>query len=138
MVKQTVRDVDVHGKRVLVRVDLNAPQDAEGRVTDDTRLRAVRPTLQYLRSHGACSILMSHLGRPKGKVDERFRLAPIAERLSEIMGQPIPVAPDCIGPEVEAMVQRLAPGEMLLLENLRFHPEEEANDPQFAQALARL
>lgn len=138
MAKRTVRDVDVHDKRVLVRVDLNAPQDASGEVTDDTRLRAVRPTLQYLRTHGAQIILMSHLGRPKGKVDERYRMAPIAARLSQILGQPIPVAPDCIGPEVEAMVAALGPGQMLLLENLRFHPEEEQNDPGFAAALARL
>src|SRR5579871_193301 len=137
MVKQTVRDIDVHDKRVLVRVDLNAPQDAEGRITDDTRLRAVRPTLQYLRSHGARIVLMSHLGRPKG-VDARYRMAPIAARLGEIMGQEIPVAPDCIGPEVEAMAGALEPGQMLLLENLRFHPEEEKNDPAFAAALARL
>jgi phosphoglycerate kinase len=136
--KLTIRDVDVAHKRVLVRLDLNAPQDAEGHITDDTRLRAVRPTLQYLRSHGACLILMSHLGRPKGKVDLKYRMAPIAERLGEIMGQEIPVAPDCIGPEVEALVAGLAPGQMLLLENLRFHPEEEANDPAFAAALARL
>ncbi len=137
MAKRTIRDLDVQAKRVLVRLDLNAPQDEQGRVTDDTRLRAVRPTLQYLRSHGAKMILMSHLGRPKGW-DERYRMAPIGARLSEIMGQEIPVAPDCIGPEVEAMVDQLQRGQMLLLENLRFHPEEEANDPTFAAALARL
>jgi phosphoglycerate kinase len=135
--KLTVRDIDVHDKRVLVRMDLNAPQDAEGRVTDDTRLRAVRPTLQYLRSHGARIVLMSHLGRPKG-VDPRYRMAPIAARLGEILAQEIPVAPDCIGPVVEAMAAALEPGQMLLLENLRFHPEEEKNDPAFAAALAKL
>ncbi|HEY8286970.1 MAG TPA: phosphoglycerate kinase [Chloroflexota bacterium] len=138
MAKRTIRDLDVQGKRVLVRLDLNAPQDDRGRVTDDTRLRSVRPTLQYLRTHGARMVLMSHLGRPKGKVDEKYRLTPIAARLAEIMGQEIPVAPDCVGPEVEALVEQLQPGHMLLLENLRFHPEEEANDPAFAARLARL
>ena len=138
MTKRTIRDLDVQGKRVLARLDLNAPQDDQGRVTDDTRLRSVRPTLQYLRTHGARMILMSHLGRPKGKVDEKYRLVPIAARLAEIMGQEIPVAPDCVGPAVEALVEQLQPGQMLLLENLRFHPEEEANDPAFAARLARL
>jgi phosphoglycerate kinase len=133
-----VRDIDVNGKRVLVRVDLNAPQDADGRVTDDTRLRAVRPTVQYLRTHGAKIILMSHLGRPKGKVDDRYRMAPIARWLAEILGQDVPVAPDCVGPEVEAQAAALRQGQILLLENLRFHPEEEKNDPQFAAQLARL
>ncbi len=138
MIKRTARDLEVQGKRVLVRLDLNAPQDEQGNVTDDSRLRAVRPTLQYLRTHGARMILMSHLGRPKGKVNEKYRMAPIAARLSEIMGQEIPVAPNCVGPEVEAMVKQLQPGQMLLLENLRFHPEEEANDPAFAAQLAKL
>ncbi|HWE62509.1 MAG TPA: phosphoglycerate kinase [Chloroflexota bacterium] len=138
MPKRTVRDVDVDGKRVLVRVDLNAPQDQTGQVTDDTRLRAVRPTVQYLRTHGARIILMSHLGRPKGRVDERYRLAPIAARLSQILGQEVPVAPDCVGPEVEAQVAALGAGRILLLENLRFHAEEEENDPAFAAQLARL
>ena len=138
MAKRTIRDLDVQGKRVLVRLDLNAPQDDQGRVTDDTRLRAVRPTLQYLRTHGARMVLMSHLGRPKGRADEKYRLTPIATRLAEIMGQEIPVAPDCVGPEVEALVERLQPGQMLLLENVRFHPEEDANDPEFAARLARL
>ncbi|MGH2344109.1 MAG: phosphoglycerate kinase [Chloroflexota bacterium] len=138
MIKRTARDLEVQGKRVLVRLDLNAPQDEHGNVTDDSRLRAARPTLQYLRTHGARMILMSHLGRPKGKVNEKYRMAPIAARLSEIMGQEIPVAPDCVGPEVEAMAEQLQPGQMLLLENLRFHPEEEANDPAFAAQLAKL
>ncbi len=138
MTKRTARDLEVQGKRVLVRLDLNAPQDDQGRITDDTRLRAARPTLQYLRTHGARMILMSHLGRPKGKVNDKYRMAPIAARLTEIMRQDIPVAPDCVGPEVEALVEQLQPGQMLLLENLRFHPEEEANDPGFAAQLARL
>ena len=138
MDKATVRDIDVRGKRVLVRVDLNAPQDATGAITDDTRLRASLPTIQYLLDQGASVILMSHLGRPKGKVDPKYSLKPIAARLSELLGKPVPLAPDCVGPEVEAMAHALQPGEVLLLENLRFHPEEEANDPGFAKQLAAL
>ncbi|HVC81533.1 MAG TPA: phosphoglycerate kinase [Chloroflexota bacterium] len=138
MAKQTIRDIDVRGKWALVRVDLNAPRDEQGRVTDDTRLRAVRPTVQYLRTHGARIILMSHLGRPKGKVDERYRMASIADLLSLLLGQEIPVAPECVGPKAEAMAAALQPGQILLLENLRFHPEEERNDPGFAAQLARL
>jgi len=136
--KRTIRDIDVRDKRVLVRVDLNAPQDDQGQVTDDTRLRAIRPTVQYLRTHGAAIVLMSHLGRPKGKVEERYRMAPVAARLTEILGQAVSVAPDCVGPAVEAQVAALRPGEILLLENVRFHPGEEANDPGFAAQLARL
>jgi len=136
--KRSIRDVEVRGKRVLVRVDLNAPQDAEGHVTDDTRLQAIKPTVDYLRENGARIVLMSHLGRPKGKVVEKLRMGPIATRLAQILGQDVQVAPDCIGPEVEKMVQALQPGQILLLENLRFHPEEEGNDPQFAARLARL
>jgi phosphoglycerate kinase len=138
MDKATVRDIDVRGKRALVRVDLNAPQDASGAITDDTRLRASLPTIQYLLDQGAAVILMSHLGRPKGKVDSKYSLKPIAARLSALLGKPVPLAPDCVGPEVEAMARALQPGEVLLLENLRFHPEEEANDPGFAQQLANL
>ena len=138
MAKKSVRDIDVSGKRVLVRADLNAPQREDGSVSDDTRLRATRPTLQYLRTHGARIVLMSHLGRPKGKVDERFRMAPIAAKLSEILGQEVLTAPECVGPEVEALASKLEPGQILLLENLRFHKEEEANDPEFAKSLAKL
>jgi len=138
MDKATVRDIDVRGKRVLVRVDLNAPQDETGAITDDTRLRASLPTIQYLLDQGASIILMSHLGRPKGKVDPKYSLRPIAARLSELLNKPVVLAPDCVGPEVEAMARALQPGEVLLLENLRFHPEEEANDPGFAKQLAGL
>jgi phosphoglycerate kinase len=138
MDKATVRDIDVRGKRALVRVDLNAPQDETGAITDDTRLRASLPTIQYLLDNGASVILMSHLGRPKGKVNPKYSLKPIAARLSELLGKPVPLAPDCVGPEVEAMARALQPGEVLLLENLRFHPEEEANDPGFAKQLAML
>src|SRR5690348_12381545 len=134
----TVRDLDVRGKRALVRVDLNAPQDASGAITDDTRLRASLPTIQYLLDQGASVILMSHLGRPKGKVDPKYSLKPVAERLSELLGQPVALAPDCVGPEVTAQAKALQPGQALLLENLRFHPEEEANDPAFARQLAAL
>jgi phosphoglycerate kinase len=138
MEKATVRDIDVRGKRVLVRVDLNAPQDASGAISDDTRLRASLPTIQYLLDQDAAVVLMSHLGRPKGKVDPKYSLKPIAARLSELLGKPVSLAPDCVGPEVEAMARALQPGEVLLLENLRFHPEEEANDPGFARQLATL
>jgi phosphoglycerate kinase len=138
MGKATVRDIDVRGKRALVRVDLNAPQDASGAITDDTRLRASLPTIQYLLDHGAAVILMSHLGRPKGRVDPKYSLRPVAARLSELLGRPVPLAPDCVGPQVEAMARALQPGQVLLLENLRFHPEEEANDPGFARQLASL
>jgi len=139
MNKKTVKDIDVSGKRVLVRVDFNVPQDeATGEITDDTRIRRVLPTIHYLIGSGAKVILCSHLGRPKGKVVDKLRLTPVAERLSQLMGSKVEMATDCIGPEVEKAVARLKEGDVLLLENLRFHPEEEQNDPGFAQALARL
>ncbi len=139
MNKQTVRDVDVAGKRVLVRVDFNVPLDkATGAVADDVRIRAALPTITYLREQGAAVILCSHLGRPDGKVMDRLRLAPVAARLSELTGLPVATTADCIGPDVEAVARSLAPGGLLLLENLRFHPEEEANDAGFARALAAL
>jgi len=139
MNKKTVSDIDVSGKRMLVRVDLNVPLDEEtGAISDDTRIRAVLPTIRYLIDRKARVILCSHLGRPDGKVVNELRLAPVARRLSEILGSPVEMAMDCIGPQVEEAVGRLKEGEVLLLENLRFHPEEEKNDPGFAQALARL
>lgn len=139
MNKKTVRDIDVSGKRVLVRVDLNVPLDeGTGAISDDTRVRAVLPTIRYLIDRKARVILCSHLGRPEGKVVDELRLAPVARRLSEILGSPVEMAMDCIGPQVEEAVGRLKEGEVLLLENLRFHPEEEKKDPGFAQALARL
>ena len=139
MGKQTVRDVDVRGKRVLVRVDFNVPLDrATGQIADDTRIREALPTIAYLTEHGAKVILCSHLDRPGGQVVEGLRLAPEARRLEELLGRPVAMATDCVGPEAEAAVQALQPGGILLLENLRFHPEEEQNDPLFAQALARL
>ncbi|NIO69453.1 MAG: phosphoglycerate kinase [Anaerolineae bacterium] len=135
--KKTVTDTDVKGKRVLVRVDFNVPLD-QGKVADDTRIRAALPTIQYLIEQGARVILMSHLGRPKGKVKEELRLTPVAERLAELLDRPVAMAVDCVGEEVETAVDRLRPGDVLLLENLRFHPGEEANDPEFVSRLASL
>ncbi|MGQ9594446.1 MAG: phosphoglycerate kinase [Anaerolineae bacterium] len=137
MDKKTVRDVPVRGQRVLVRVDFNVPL-AEGRVADDTRIRAALPTIQYLLDQGARVILMSHLGRPKGRAREDLRLRPVGERLAELLGRPVRVLDDCVGPPVESAVSAMREGEVVLLENLRFHPEEEANDAEFARALARL
>ncbi len=136
--KKTVRDVDVQGKRVLVRVDFNVPLDEAGRVTDDTRIRAALPTIQYLREHGARVILASHLGRPKGKVVDSMRLDPAADRLSALLGHPVRKLNATIGPEVREAVMAMRPGDVVMLENLRFHPEEEANDPTFARQLASL
>lgn len=135
---RTIRDVSLKDKRVLVRVDFNVPVDDEGRVTDDARIRATLPTINYLIEQGAKVILMSHLGRPKGKVVEKLRMNDVARRLSELLGREVKKTDDCIGPEVEQAVSQLAPGDVLLLENLRFHPEEEANDREFARKLASL
>ncbi|HET9999608.1 MAG TPA: phosphoglycerate kinase [Ktedonobacteraceae bacterium] len=138
MDKKTVRDIDVAGKRVLMRVDFNVPLDAERHITDDTRIRAALPTIQYMLDHGAALILMSHLGRPDGKVVEKLSLAPVAQRLSELLKRPVEMAADSIGPQVEAQTRSLQAGQVLLLENLRFHPQEEKNNPAFAQQLAAL
>jgi phosphoglycerate kinase len=139
MDKLTIRDIEVSGKKVLVRADFNVPLDEEtGAITDDSRVRATLPTIKYLIDRGARVILCSHLGRPKGKLVEKLRLAIVAQRLSQILGQTVEVATDSIGPEVEKAVEKLKAGEVLLLENIRFHPEEEANDTSFAQTLARL
>jgi len=136
--KKTVRDVDVLGKRVLVRVDFNVPLDPQsGSIADDTRIRQSLPTINYLLSNKAKVILCSHLGRPKGR-EESSSLAPVARRLSQLLGQQVKMANDCVGAEVEQTVSNLKEGEILMLENLRFHPEEEKNDPTFAQSLARL
>jgi phosphoglycerate kinase len=137
--KKTVRDIEVAGKRVLVRVDFNVPLDKQtGAVADDNRIRAALPTITYLRDRGAKVILCSHLGRPDGQVVERLRLRPVAERLAALLGAPVATTTDCVGPEVEEAVACLEPGGVLLLENLRFHAEEEANDPAFARRLAAL
>ena len=136
--RMTLRDLDVDGRRVLVRVDYNVPLDADGAVADDTRLTATLPTLRYLFEKGAAVILMSHLGRPRGGPDPKASLAPVAARLSRLLRQPVPLAPDCVGAATEALALALKPGQCLMLENLRFHAGEEANDPAFAAALARL
>ncbi len=137
MHKKTVKDIAVKGKRVLVRVDFNVPL-AEGEVTDDTRIRASLPTIQYLLQQGAAVILMSHLGRPKGKVREDLRMDSVARRLSELLGQEVIKVDDCVRPEVERAAAALESGQILLLENLRFHAQEENNDQAFAQQLAGL
>jgi phosphoglycerate kinase len=138
MSKATVEDIDVKGKRVLVRVDFNVPLDAERNITDDTRIRAALPTIKYLLERGARVILASHLGRPKGQRKEEFSLAPVAKRLEELLGQPILKLDDCIGPQVEAEVSSMKDKDVILLENLRFYQEEEANDEGFARSLASL
>jgi len=137
MKKLFIENLDVAGKRVLTRVDFNVPLDENGTVTDDTRLRASLPTINYILDHGGTAVLMSHLGRPK-KVDDKLRMKPVGEALSKIMGKPVNTLTDCVGPEVEAAVAAAKPGDVVLLENLRFHPEEEKNEPGFAAALAKL
>jgi phosphoglycerate kinase len=137
MNKKTIRDLDFKNKRVLVRVDFNVPIK-EGKVTDDTRIRAALPTIQYLLQAGGEVILCSHLGRPKGGPDPKYSLAPAAARLAELLGQPVPLAPDCVGAAAENVVAEMRPGQVVLLENVRFHPEEEKNDPVFAQKMSVL
>jgi phosphoglycerate kinase len=135
----TIKDIDVTGKRVLVRVDFNVPLNPiNNSIMDDSRIRATFPTIKYLVEHGAKTILCSHMGRPKGKVVENLKMAPVAQRLADLIALPVKTAPDCIGPEVVNKIKELKNGEILLLENLRFHPEEEANDPNFAKSLAEL
>jgi phosphoglycerate kinase len=134
--KKTVRDIDVNGKRVMVRCDFNVPLDGSN-ITDDRRITEAVPTIKYLLANGAAVILASHLGRPKGVTPE-FSLQPVAERLSSLLAEPVPLLSDCVGPEVAAKCSELKPGQVVLLENVRFHPEEEANDPAFAKQLASL
>ncbi|HZX67743.1 MAG TPA: phosphoglycerate kinase, partial [Candidatus Elarobacter sp.] len=131
-----LEDADVHGKRVLLREDLNAPMK-NGKVADDTRLVAALPTLRWLHDHGARTVILSHLGRPDGKPDPKFSLRPIAARLSELLGDPVGFVDDCVGDAAVAVSKALSDGEFVLFENVRFHPEEEANDPAFARELAR-
>jgi phosphoglycerate kinase len=137
MDKKTIRDIDVGGKKALVRVDFNVPIK-DGAVGDDTRIRAALPTLDYLLEHGAALILCSHLGRPKGGPDPKYSLKPVAEHLGRLMGREVLFASDCIGTEAEEAAQKLSPGSILILENTRFHPEEEKNDPVMAKQLAAL
>lgn len=141
MQKKTIKDLNKNqlvGKRVLVRADFNVPLDEKLKITDDTRIVSVLPTIKYLIAHKAKIVLMSHLGRPKGKIIERLRLNPVAQRLSELLEQKVKKLNDCIGKEVEGEVVKLQPGEIVLLENLRFHPEEEKNSPKFSKALTNL
>src|SRR4030066_2257582 len=135
--KKSITDIDVKGKRVLVRVDYNVPIK-DDKVVDDTRIVAAMPTLNYLLSHGAAVILFSHLGRPKGGPDPKFSLRPVASHLSGLLGKPVAFADDCVGPVAEAAAKALKPGDVLVLENTRFHPEEEKNDPEMAKNLAAL
>ncbi|HTQ11422.1 MAG TPA: phosphoglycerate kinase [Fimbriimonadaceae bacterium] len=135
--KQTVEDIDVNGKRALVRCDFNVPLDG-ARITDDRRITEALPTIKYLLDHHAAVILCSHLGRPKGGPAPEFSLKPVAERLSELLGKEVKLLPDCIGPEVEAACAAMKPGDVVLLENVRFYKQEEGNDPEFAKKLAGL
>ncbi len=137
MSKLTVDRVELAGKRVFLRVDFNVPLE-DGRVAEDTRIRAALPTIELCLKAGAAVLLASHLGRPKGTPDPHYSLRPVAIKLEELLGRPVPLLPDCVGPEVEAAAAALKPGEVVLLENLRFHAEEEANDPGFARRLASL
>jgi phosphoglycerate kinase len=138
MNKLTIDKVDLKGKRVLVRVDFNVPLDENLNITDDTRIVESLPTIKKIITEGGKAILMSHLGRPKGGPNPKYSLKPTAKRLSELLGKEVKLAPDCIGEEVKAMVNQMQNGDVLILENVRFHPEEEKNDPEFAKQLAEL
>ena len=138
MGKLTISDLEIEGKKILIRCDFNVPLDDKGRIVDDTRIQAALPTIRYALGRECAVILMSHLGRPKGKVDPKLSLKPVAERLGELLSLEVLMAPDCIGPEVEKMAGELKGGEVLLLENLRFHSGEETNDETFAKQLASL
>src|SRR5438270_7637548 len=128
---KTLADVDLAGKRVLVRVDYNVPQDEQGHITDDSRIRETLPTLRYLREQGCRIVLVAHLGRPDGKPDPKLSLAPVAKKLEELIGAPVAFAHDTVGPDAQAKASALQPGGILLVENVRFYPEEEKNDPAF-------
>jgi len=138
MAKKTIADIDVKGKKVFMRVDFNVPLDENCNVTNDRRIQMALPTIKHALEKGARLILASHLGRPKGERKDKFSLAPAAKRLGELLGQDVKMAPDCIGPEVEAMVNELKDGEVMVLENVRFHPGETKNDPDFARQLAQV
>jgi phosphoglycerate kinase len=138
MNKLTINDIDLKNKKVLVRVDFNVPLDDNLNITDDNRITSTLPTIKKIISDGGMAILMSHLGRPKGKPNSKYSLKPVAVRLSQLLGKEVKLAPDCIGDQVKAMVNALKPGDVILLENLRFHEEEEKNNPEFAKQLAEL
>lgn len=138
MAKKTIQDVDLNGKRVLVRVDFNVPLDGKLNITDDIRIRSALPTIKYAIDKGSKVILMSHLGRPDGAVNEMMRLLPVAKRLEKLLGRPVMALKDCVGADVKNAVSSMKAGDVVLLENLRFHPEEEKNDPGFARELASL
>ncbi|MDF1614183.1 phosphoglycerate kinase [Desulfurivibrio dismutans] len=135
---KNIRDIDLKGKKVLIRVDFNVPLDEQGNITDDIRIRSVLPTLNHALDENAAVIICSHMGRPKGQPKPEFSLAPAAKRLSRLIAKEVKLAPDCVGPEVEKLAAELKPGEVLLLENLRFHSEEQANDDDFSRRLADL
>jgi len=138
MNKKTVRDVDLNGKRVLMRADFNVPIK-DGVISDDKRIKATLPTIKYILEQGAALVLMSHLGRPAGTgYEAEFSLKPVADRLAELLGKPVKFAPDCIGAEVEAMAAALQPGQVMLLENVRFYKAETKNDPKISEQLAKL
>lgn len=138
MAKLSIRDLDLRGKRVFVRVDYNVPQDENGTITDDTRIKETLPTLDYLYQHGAKVILAAHLGRPKGKRDEKYTLRNVAKKLSDIVCRPVAFVDDCIGEKVEKTVSVMQPGDTLLLENVRFYEQEEKNDPDFSKSLSKI
>src|SRR5271155_5704937 len=137
MNKLSIHDLEMSGKRVFIRVDFNVPMDG-AEIEDDTRIRETLPTLRLAIDRGARVVLASHLGRPKGKIDLKYSLAPVAARLSKLLGKPVAFAADCVGADAEAKSKALHDGEVLLLENVRYHAEEEANDPRFAKQLAAL
>jgi phosphoglycerate kinase len=135
---KNIRDLDIKGKKLLIRVDFNVPLDEQGNITDDIRIRGVLPTINHALDENARVIIISHMGRPKGQRVEKFSMAPAAKRLSRLISKEVKLAPDCIGPEIKKMVEAMRPGEVIMLENLRFHPEEQANDENFSRELAGL
>ena len=138
MQKKSLKDIVVNGKKVFVRVDYNVPMDDQGNITEDTRIRATLPTLEYLLSQNAAVIIACHLGRPKGERVAKYSVAPVAKRLASLIRREVLFASDCVGPEAEAMAKDLKPGQILMLENLRYHKAEEKNDPEFSRQLASL
>ena len=138
MDKKSIKDVDIKDKKVLIRVDFNVPMDKDRNITDDIRIKAALPTIEYVLDQGGKAVIMSHLGRPKGQLREEMSLQPVGKRLQELLGRPVITLKDCVGPEIEEAVKKMKPGEVVLLENLRFHNEETDNDPEFARKLSLL